>query len=199
MTSAEARPTSTGTPATPTAIAFLQCWRHKRQLAVKVNTSRAAAVIYIRAVAVPARNCAGHLHQCALLRGQRPASGMACASCGSFHHPSTAKQKKNGSEIISFASPLPQHIIWQFGISPNGILSYNNMPRAIYQEDHKIIVDRLKQARLEAGLAQIEVAERLGRTQSYVSKIESGQRRFDVLQLKEFAKLYKKSLAYFVK
>jgi len=73
------------------------------------------------------------------------------------------------------------------------------MPRAIYQEDHKIIVDRLKQARLEAGLAQIEVAERLGRTQSYVSKIESGQRRFDVLQLKEFAKLYKKSLAYFVK
>ncbi|MEK7075252.1 MAG: helix-turn-helix transcriptional regulator, partial [Patescibacteria group bacterium] len=36
-------------------------------------------------------------------------------------------------------------------------------------------------------------------TQSYLSKIESGQRRFDVLQLKEFAKLYKKPLDYFVK
>lgn len=32
-----------------------------------------------------------------------------------------------------------------------------------------------------------------------LSKIESGQRRFDVLQLKEFAKLYKKTLDYFVK
>jgi len=73
------------------------------------------------------------------------------------------------------------------------------MPRAIYQDDHKKIVERLKQARLEAGLGQIEVAEKLGRTQSYVSKIESGQRRFDVLQLKEFAKLYKNSLDFFSK
>jgi DNA-binding XRE family transcriptional regulator len=77
--------------------------------------------------------------------------------------------------------------------------TYNVMPRAIYTKDHNAIVERLKQARTEAGLGQVEVAEKLGRTQSYVSKIESGQRRFDVLQLKEFAKLYKKSLDYFVK
>jgi len=68
-----------------------------------------------------------------------------------------------------------------------------------YQDDHKKIVARLKLARLEADLGQIEVAKKLGRTQSYVSKIESGQRRFDVLQLREFAKLYKKSLDFFVK
>lgn len=73
------------------------------------------------------------------------------------------------------------------------------MPRAIYQEEHKKIVERLKQARVESGLGQVEVAEKLGRTQSYVSKIESGQRRFDVLQLKEFAVLYRKPLEYFVK
>lgn len=73
------------------------------------------------------------------------------------------------------------------------------MPRTIYTNDHKKIVERLKQARFESGLSQVEVAEKLGRTQSYLSKIESGQRRFDVLQLKEFAKLYKKLLDYFVK
>jgi len=73
------------------------------------------------------------------------------------------------------------------------------MPRAIYQDDHKKIVERLKQARIEAGLGQVEVSKRLGKTQSYLSKIESGQRRFDVLQLKEFAKIYKKSLDFFVK
>lgn len=72
------------------------------------------------------------------------------------------------------------------------------MPKAIYTEDHKSIVESLKKARLETGLSQVEVAKKLGRTQSYVSKIESGQRRFDVLQLKDFAKLYNQPLDYFV-
>lgn len=73
------------------------------------------------------------------------------------------------------------------------------MPRAIYTKDHNEIVERLKEARIEIGLGQVEVAKKLGRTQSYISKIESGQRRFDVLQLKEFARLYKKPLDFFVK
>jgi len=55
------------------------------------------------------------------------------------------------------------------------------MPRAIYTKDHNAIVERLKTARIEAGLGQVEVAKKLGKTQSYLSKIESGQRRFDVL------------------
>jgi len=75
----------------------------------------------------------------------------------------------------------------------------NVMPRTIYTDDHKKIAERLKQARIESGLGQVEVAKKLERTQSYLSKIESGQRRFDVLQLKEFAKLYKKSLDFFLK
>lgn len=73
------------------------------------------------------------------------------------------------------------------------------MPRTVNNDEHMEIVKRLKEARLEAGLDQVEVAKKLGRTQSYVSKIESGQRRFDVLQLKEFAKVYKKSFDYFVR
>lgn len=73
------------------------------------------------------------------------------------------------------------------------------MPRAIYTKDHNAIVERLKKARAEAGLGQIEVAKKIGKTQSYISKIESGQRRFDVLQLKEFASLYNKPLDYFIK
>ncbi len=73
------------------------------------------------------------------------------------------------------------------------------MPRAIYTKDHSEIVERLKRARHDSGLGQVAVAKLLGRTQSYLSKIESGQRRFDVLQLKEFARLYKKPLSYFIK
>lgn len=73
------------------------------------------------------------------------------------------------------------------------------MPRDLYKDEHQKIVDRLKEARLATGLGQVDVADKLGRTQSYVSKIESGQRRFDVLQLKEFAKVYKKDLEFFLK
>lgn len=73
------------------------------------------------------------------------------------------------------------------------------MNKAIYSQDHKDLVKKLKQARIDAGVDQKQVAKLLGKTQSYISKIESGQRRVDIIQLKSFAKIYKKSLNYFIK
>lgn len=70
--------------------------------------------------------------------------------------------------------------------------------KTIYSEEHKRLVDRLIKAREEAHLGQEEVAKRLGRTQSYISKLESGQRRIDLIQLKGFAQIYKKPLTYFL-
>ena len=63
-----------------------------------------------------------------------------------------------------------EYIIWQFGIIHNGILYLKVMPRAIYTKDHNVIVKRLKQARLESGLGQVEASKKLGKTQSYLSK-----------------------------
>jgi len=59
-------------------------------------------------------------------------------------------------------------------------------------------LERLRAARVEAGLTQAAVAQRLSKPQSYVSKSESGERRLDVLELAEYARLYRKGLAYFV-
>ena len=73
------------------------------------------------------------------------------------------------------------------------------MSKSIYSKDHKYVVGRIKKARLEAGLDQQEVAKLLGRSQPHVSKIEAGQRRIDIVQLKEFAKIYKKNLDFFIK
>ncbi|MCK9603425.1 MAG: helix-turn-helix domain-containing protein [Candidatus Omnitrophica bacterium] len=73
------------------------------------------------------------------------------------------------------------------------------MNKTIYTKGHKTLVEKLIKARQDMGLKQEDVAKFLGRTQSYVSKIESGQRRIDIMQLKEFAKIYKKSLDFFVK
>jgi len=73
------------------------------------------------------------------------------------------------------------------------------MSKVIYSKDHKYIVEQLKKARQEAGLDQSDVARLLGKTQSYISKIESGQRRIDIITLKEFAKVYKKDINFFLK
>lgn len=73
------------------------------------------------------------------------------------------------------------------------------MSKAIYSKDHKYIVEQLKKARKEAGLEQAEVAKLLGRTQSHISKVESGQRRIDIVTLKKFAKIYKKDISFFIR
>ncbi len=70
--------------------------------------------------------------------------------------------------------------------------------KSIYTTAQKRMVDRLKKARLEAGLEQVEVAKLLGKTQPYVSLIENGQRRLDVIQLTEFARIYKKPVEFFL-
>jgi len=73
------------------------------------------------------------------------------------------------------------------------------MTKVIYSKDHQYIVAQLKKARHEENLGQQEVAKLLGKTQSHVSKVEAGQRRIDVVALKEFARIYKKPLDYFFK
>ena len=56
----------------------------------------------------------------------------------------------------------------------------------------------MKKARTEAGLTQVQVADKLGHHQSYISKIESGERRVDVVELNRIAKLYGKKVSYFL-
>lgn len=73
------------------------------------------------------------------------------------------------------------------------------MSKSIFSRDHKYLIGQLKRAREEVGLDQAEVAKKLEKTQSYISKVESGQRRIDLIQLKDFAKVYKKKLNFFLK
>ncbi len=51
---------------------------------------------------------------------------------------------------------------------------------------YRAIVAKLIAARKADGLNQREVAERLGKTQSYVAKVELHERRLDVIQLVEW-------------
>jgi transcriptional regulator with XRE-family HTH domain len=72
------------------------------------------------------------------------------------------------------------------------------MDKTIFTKTHKDLVARLIKARMASGLKQAEAAKKLGRTQSYISKIEAGQRRLDIVQLSELAAIYKKRIRDFI-
>lgn len=71
------------------------------------------------------------------------------------------------------------------------------MSKSIHSSEYKTVIKKLREAREAAGLTQAEAAEKLGKPQSYISKIERGERRIDVVELIALAKLYKKDVSYF--
>lgn len=73
------------------------------------------------------------------------------------------------------------------------------MVKSIHTKEYAYFVERLRKARLEAGLTQAQVAKRIGRPQSHISNVESGQQRVDVVELQRFAKIYNKNVNYFIK
>lgn len=78
-------------------------------------------------------------------------------------------------------------------------LSYiNEMEKSIRSIWRSKLQDLLRQIRLEAGLRQIDLAERLGKPQSFVSKYESGERRLDLLELREVCDAADTSIEAFV-
>lgn len=69
---------------------------------------------------------------------------------------------------------------------------------SVHTARYRRFLQRLKQARDEAGLTQTEVAARLKKPQSFVSKSESGERRIDPIELLDFARVYGKAITYFL-
>lgn len=66
------------------------------------------------------------------------------------------------------------------------------------KEKYKNIAKKLREARYESNLTQVEVAKKLKKPQSFISKIELGERRIDIAELSTIAIIYKKTLSFFV-
>jgi ribosome-binding protein aMBF1 (putative translation factor) len=56
------------------------------------------------------------------------------------------------------------------------------MPRSVFSEPYGELLRALVDARRKFGLRQIDLAKRLAKPQSFVSKIERGERRLDVIE-----------------
>ena len=73
------------------------------------------------------------------------------------------------------------------------------MGKSIGTPEHKKLLVLLRRIRLDAGLRQEDLAQRLGKPQPYVSRYESGERRLDILELREVCLALRVKLTDFVR
>lgn len=62
------------------------------------------------------------------------------------------------------------------------------MPRSVHTDAYASIIAGLVDARKAKGVTQVELAKRLGRPQSFISEIETRERRLDVLEFYALAR-----------
>ena len=62
------------------------------------------------------------------------------------------------------------------------------MEKSLHSEGYSLFLRQFRATRKSAGVTQAELAKRLDETQSFVSKCERGERRIDVVELREFCR-----------
>ena len=72
------------------------------------------------------------------------------------------------------------------------------MEKTIYSHEYDAVVQLLRAARKTAGVTQVELAERLGLTQSLLSKMERGDRRLDIIEVRTICRAIGISFPEFV-
>ena len=71
------------------------------------------------------------------------------------------------------------------------LLESEHTLKSLRSREHQQLCRGIAQARADAGLTQRELAIRLKRTHSFIGKIESGERRLDVVEFVEIARALK--------
>lgn len=72
------------------------------------------------------------------------------------------------------------------------------MGKSIFSDDYMLFLQLVRNARKRSGLTQEDVANRLGKTQSFISKCERGERRLDIVDVRDFCKAIGLTLPEFV-
>ena len=72
------------------------------------------------------------------------------------------------------------------------------MQKSRQSPESKVLLEMLNQLRNSSGIRQIDLADKLGVHQSFVSKYESGERRLDLIELRRICNVLGTSVVDFV-
>lgn len=72
------------------------------------------------------------------------------------------------------------------------------MPKTIHRPEYRVLLQLLKKKRIKAGVTQVECSAALGRSQSFISDVERGMRRLDLVELRDWCGVLKVNLPKFV-
>lgn len=73
------------------------------------------------------------------------------------------------------------------------------MPFAFHSPAYKTLIALLVAKRREKGMSQVELGKRLGRPQTFVSKVEQCERRLDVVEFLVIADILGLDIMYAIK
>jgi len=98
---------------------------------------------------------------------------------------------------------VADHILPDFGIFCNEAYDLLNPCLNLmfysYTNSYKVLPDLLRELRINAGFRQIDLAKKLNVPQSRISKLELGERRIDLMELREICKALDKPLIEVIK
>lgn len=73
------------------------------------------------------------------------------------------------------------------------------MDKSIHTSDYQVFVEVLRKMRERAGLTQVQLGERIGESQVFVSRFERGETRLDIVQIRTICLALGTSLAAFAR
>ena len=73
------------------------------------------------------------------------------------------------------------------------------MPKTIHRNEYAVLLRLIRDGRLRADLTQTQCSKALGRSQSFISDVERGVRRLDIVQLRDLCRVLKSDLPIFIR
>jgi transcriptional regulator with XRE-family HTH domain len=82
---------------------------------------------------------------------------------------------------------------------PGDLRQEASMEKSIFTREYAVLLQTLRQLRRGERVTQVELARRLGQSQSFVSKCERGETRLDLVQLRRICLKLNSDLLSFVR
>lgn len=106
-----------------------------------------------------------------------------------------SSSQKSARSAPTKPEPAPSELAQPEKVQPHAA----RRPRSRFEPEYELLLRRLVEARKEAGVTQMEIAKKLGKTQSHVSMCENREREISIIDLWKWCEAIGISFSGFVR